>query len=186
MALWGSRDLSNNAPKYAVAGGVGVSANGQALFGNTQVSAFATNLTLGTFGVDTTEVDVAVSSGSRNRPAHAGWNLRKVGVGPVLSISANTGSFSPSGNVYLTFTGDTGATVANAQVFVNSATKRILSVVVNDGGLYSTTPSAVASGANVEFTITMGGRANRVQMETLVAMGSMTDDGSDDTLFPDS
>jgi len=31
-----------------------------------------------------------------------------------------------------------------------------------------------------------GGRAGRVQYETLVAMGSMTSDGSDDTVFPDS
>jgi hypothetical protein len=183
MALWGSRDLSNNAPKYAVAGGVGVSANGQALFGNTQVSAFATNLTLGTFGVDTTEA--GISTGDGKKVAHAGWNLRKVGVGPVLSISANTNSFSPDGNVYITFTGNDGATPANAQVFVNSATKRILSVTVHDGGLYSTTPSADAANANVEFSIVMGGRANRVQMETLVAMGSMTDDASDDSLFPD-
>jgi hypothetical protein len=32
----------------------------------------------------------------------------------------------------------------------------------------------------------MGGRANRVQSETLVAMGSMTGDGSDDAIFADS
>lgn len=31
-----------------------------------------------------------------------------------------------------------------------------------------------------------GGRAGRVQYETLVAMGSMTSDGSDDTVLPDS
>jgi hypothetical protein len=31
--------------------------------------------------------------------------------------------------------------------------------------------------SNAAFTITMGGRANRVQTETLVAMGSMTGDG---------
>lgn len=184
MALWGSRDLQNNAPKYAVAGGVGVAANGQALFGNTQVSAFATNLTLGTFGVDTTEA--GISSGDGKKVAHAGWNLRKVGVGPIVSISANTGSYSPDGNVYLSFTGNDGATVANAQIKVNSASKLILTVDVLNGGVYSTTPSAVAANANAIFTITMGGRANRVQMETLVAMGSMTDDASDDALFPDS
>jgi hypothetical protein len=31
--------------------------------------------------------------------------------------------------------------------------------------------------SNAVFTITMGGRANRVHTETLVAMGSMTGDG---------
>jgi len=29
---------------------------------------------------------------------------------------------------------------------------------------------------NAVFTVTMGGRANRIQTETLVAMGSMTGD----------
>jgi hypothetical protein len=32
----------------------------------------------------------------------------------------------------------------------------------------------------------MGGRANRVHTETLVAMGSMVGDGSDDIIYPDS
>jgi hypothetical protein len=32
----------------------------------------------------------------------------------------------------------------------------------------------------------MGGRANRIQTETVVAMGSMTGDGSDDTFYPDA
>ena len=31
-----------------------------------------------------------------------------------------------------------------------------------------------------------GGRAGRVTTETLVAMGSMTSDGSDDSIYPDS
>lgn len=31
-----------------------------------------------------------------------------------------------------------------------------------------------------------GGRAGRIQVETLVAMGSMTGDGSDDTFYPDT
>jgi hypothetical protein len=31
-----------------------------------------------------------------------------------------------------------------------------------------------------------GGRANRVQTEVLVAMGSMTSDGADDTIFQDT
>jgi len=31
------------------------------------------------------------------------------------------------------------------------------------------------------FTVTMGGRANRVETETIVAMGSMTGDG--DSVF---
>ena len=35
---------------------------------------------------------------------------------------------------------------------------------------------SVPNTGNAVFTVTMGGRANRVQLETLVAMGSMTGD----------
>jgi hypothetical protein len=184
MALWGSIDQANNAPKYTNV--AGVSANGEVLYGNTQISAFVTNQAVGTFGVDSTEA--GVTSGDGKKVAHAGWNLRKSGTGPVVSISANTGSYSPDGNVYITFTGGgTGTTAANAQVKVNSVSKLILSVELNSGGVYESTPTAAATNANAVFTITMGGRANRVQYETLVSMGSMEIGGnSDDTLFPDS
>lgn len=182
MALWDSKDLSNSAPKSTITGGI--SANGQALFGNVQMSAFRTGDALGVFGVDTTEA--GVTSGEGKYVAHAGWNLRKAGSGPITSISANTGSYSPSGNVFITFTGGgTGNTTANARIVTNGA-KLITGITLNDGGQYLSTPTATATGANATFTITMGGRANRVSYETLVAMGSMTLDAADDTIFPDS
>jgi hypothetical protein len=181
MSLWGNLDQANNAPKSAVAGGLGVSANGQALFGNTQISASVANAAVGVFGVDTTEQGVATT----NKPAHAGWVLRKAGTGPILEISANTGSYSPDGNVYITFTGGGDAnTTANAQITTNSVSKLITGVVVNNGGSYLTAPTAAAVNANATFTITMGGRAGRVQTETLVAMGSMSED-AEDTIYAD-
>lgn len=186
MALWGSKDEANNAPKYTVAGGLGVSANGQTLYQNVSVSVYVTNTAIGVFGVDTTEQGVAANP----KGGHAGWVLRKAGTGPVASISANTGSYSPDGNVYITFTGGgTSNVTANAQVFTNSVSKLITNVVVNTGGEYTLTPTATATNANAIFTVTMSGRANRVQLETLVAMGSMGADGSsgnDDAIFADS
>ena len=71
--------------------------------------------------------------------------------------------------------GLTGTTAANAQIFVNTA-GYIVNVTVNSGGSYANTPVATANQGNAAFTITMGGRANRVQQETLVAMGSMYGD----------
>ena len=177
MSLWGNLDQANNAPKSTDAGGLGVSANGEVLFGNTQVSAYVTNAALGVFGVDATEQALATA----NKSAHAGWVLRKAGTGPIVEISANTGSYSPDGNVYLTFSGGT----ANAQITTNSVSKLITGVVVNDGGSYFTAPTATAVNANVSFTITMGGRANRVQTETLVAMGSVSGD-AEDTIYPNA
>lgn len=180
MSLFGSKDFANNAPKYAVAGGIGVSANGQVLFGNTQVSAYVSGASVGVFGVDTTEKNVA---GDGKKTAHAGWNLRKQGSGPVININANTGSYGA--NSYLTFSGGgSNVSVANATVTVD-ATGRITGVTINTGGRYTLTPTATPTSGNGAFTITMGGRANRTQYETLVAMGSMTQD-DEDTIFPDA
>ncbi len=185
MALWSNTDAAASAPKNAVASGLGVSANGSTLFGNNQIDAILTDAALGVFGVDATEQ--GISGNKTEVGAHAGWILRKAGTGPVVTISANTGAHSPDGNVYITFTGGgTGNTTANAQIFTNSVSKLITSITVNAGGEYLTTPTAEAVNANATFTITMGGRANRVQSETLVAMGSMTGDGSDDALYADS
>jgi hypothetical protein len=173
MALWSNSDANTSAPKFAPAGGIGIASNGDTLFGNTQV---------GVFGVDTTEQRVAANK----KGAHAGWVLRQVGTGPVATITANTGAYSPDGNVYLTFTGGGANTSANAQIVTNGS-KQILSITVADGGRYQTTPTigAVAN-SNAVFTIVMGGRANRVSAETLVAMGSMTGDASDDSTYADA
>lgn len=184
MSLWKSEDAASNAPVYTVASGYGISANGFTLYENADLAQY--NAT-GVYGVDATEA--GVTTGDGKKIAHAGWNLARRGTGPVASITANTGAYSNAGNVYLTFTGGgTGATAANAQVFINGTTNAIISIVVNNGGSYTTTPSITAitgaSGA-ATFTVQMGGRANRVSYETLVAMGSMTGDG-DDTYFPDT
>ena len=184
MALWSNSDANTSAPKYAVAGGLGVSGNGDTLYGNVQIDAIVTNAAVGVFGVDKTEQGVLNTSGSTTKPAHAGWVLRKAGTGPVVSITANTGAVGA--NSWVTFTGGgTGNTAANARVSVNSA-GFIIGVTVNSGGEYLTTPTATPNTGNAVFTVTMGGRANRVQTETLVAMGSMTGDGSDDAILADS
>ena len=113
-------------------------------------------------------------------------------MGGVATISAGATNRSNVGNAYITFTGGgTGNTSANAQLFVNATSNVVTTIVLNSAGLYETTPTAtVAGNANVTITLTMGGRANRNTMETLVAMGSMTGDGSasanDDTVFADS
>lgn len=170
MALWSNSDANTSAPKNAVASGYGVSANGFTLFENATIDAYIPDAALGVYGVTATE-EASDTLGTQ----HAGWNLVKRGTGPVVSITANTGSYSPDGNVYITFTGGgTGNTSANAQVKVNSVSKLILSVDVASGGEYLTTPTAAAVNANAVFTITMGGRANRVQTETLVSMGSIS------------
>jgi hypothetical protein len=79
MALWSNTDANTSAPKFAVAAGLGVSASSDALYANTTVNEFKTGLTLGVFGVDANEISLA--NNAAQKPAHAGWVLRKVGTG---------------------------------------------------------------------------------------------------------
>ena len=192
MALWSSTDANTGAPKFAAASGLGVSANGRVLYANTQARAFVTDATVGVFGVDTNEMANTSATNKANDPAHSGWILRKTGMGKIDSITAGVANRSNVGNAYITFSGGgTVNTSANAQIFVNSVSNVVTSITLNSVGLYETTPTATVSGnANVTITLVMGGRANRVQTEVLVAMGSMTGDGSasanDDVIFQDT
>ena len=182
MSLWGNLDAANNAPKQAAMTGYGgttgsVSSNGQTYYANTQINATVQNNALGIFGVDTTEQTNATAA--QGIPQHAGWVVRKVGMGPIVSVTANNGAVGA--NATLTISGgdgigaSTGDTPGTVVVRVNSA-NYIIGVDVVNGGLYANTPR-LNTMSNAVFTITMGGRANRVQTETLVAMGSMTGDG---------
>jgi hypothetical protein len=176
MSLWGNLDAANNAPKSSATAGYGgntpqVTANAQVYYANTRPNAFISSAAIGVFGVDTAEQTTA--DAVTGKPQHAGWNIRKAGMGPIVSITANTGAVGS--NSTITFTGGgTPNTPASALVAVNAA-GYITSVTVVNGGQYLTAPTANTM-SNAAFTITMGGRANRVQTETLVAMGSMTGD----------
>jgi len=184
MSLWGNLDASNNAPYFSGLGGYKTSvniANAQIdqVFNNVTISSTEANVALGVFGVDTTEIaDVTVESHSG---AHAGWVARRAFTGPVVSITANAGATGV--NSYIIFSGgsagaaagQTGNTAANAYVYVNS-TGQIVNVTIINAGSYANTPFANANVGNAVYTVTMGGRANRVQLECLVAMGSITGD----------
>ena len=186
MTLWAKSDSSNAAPKHA---GVAATnnANGATLFGSTTIGAFTPRQAVGIFGVDTTEQGVTANP----RGAHAGWVVVKQGTGPVATLTANASSYSPDGNVFLTFTGGgTGNTSANARIVTNGA-KLITGITINSGGSYLSAPTIGAvPNSNVAITITMGGRAGREHTETLVAMGSIGQagvaDAADDTVFADS
>lgn len=68
MALWSNTDANTSAPKFAVAAGLGLAANGSTLFDATPV---------GVFGVTSDEQQVVQNT----RGAHAGWVLEQVGTG---------------------------------------------------------------------------------------------------------
>jgi len=175
--LWTMTDANTGVPIYA---GTALNlaptrANANVIYANANV-AQAFSEAVGVYGVDTQEASNTQVTPAATKMAHAGWVQRTAGMGPVLTISANAGAFGT--NSFVTFSGGgTGATVANATVAVNT-NGSIRAVTLNSGGLYLTTPTAVPVSGNAAFTLTMGGRANRTQYETLVAAGSMTGNGA--------
>jgi len=192
MALWGNLEAANNAPKTGGTSGYGgstpqVTGNTQVYYANTKLGSFITNAAIGVFGLTAAEQANSSPDTASGKPTHAGWVIRKVGMGPILTITANAGAvganstlvvransgFSNSGS-----NGVTSIVQANVYVIVNSAgyVQNSQIQIVNPG-FYANTPVLTPSSGNAVFTITMGGRANRVETETIVAMGSMTGDG---------
>jgi hypothetical protein len=162
------------------------------MFSNSNVASFASE-SIGVYGVSASEMANTTAEGKK--VAHAGWVQRTGFMGPVISITANANAYGT--NSFITFSGGqtssntinpsgkgTGNTSANAAVTVD-ANGRIQSITINSGGLYLTTPNATPASGNASFTVTMGGRANRFQYETLVALAQMVGDStSDDHILP--
>jgi hypothetical protein len=184
MSLWGNLDAANNAPKHGDTAGYGgntpqVTANTQVYYSNTRNGAFITGSAIGVFGVDAQEQINAEASANTllGVPQHAGWVIRKTGMGPITAITANAAAVGA--NSFIIFSqgngrDGSGNTAAVANIAVNSA-GYITTVSLISGGLYANTPIATANSGNASFTITMGGRANRVTTETIVAMGTITE-----------
>lgn len=175
--LWTMTDANTGVPIYAATALnlAPTRANSNVVYANANVSQTQSEA-FGVYGVDTQEATNTQVTPAANKMAHAGWVQRTASMGPILTISANASSFGT--NSFVTFSGGgTGATVANATVAVNS-NGLIRAVTLNSAGLYLTTPTAVPVSGNAEFTLTMGGRANRTQYETLVATGSITGNGA--------
>jgi hypothetical protein len=176
-SLWTMTDANTGVPIYA---GTALNlaptrANANVIFANANV-AQAFSEAVGVYGVDTQEASNTQVTPAAGKMAHAGWVQRTAGMGPILTISANASSFGT--NSFVTFSGGgTGSTEANATVAVNT-NGSIRTVTLNSAGLYLTTPTAVPTSGNAEFTLTIGGRANRTQYETLVAAGSMSGNGA--------
>lgn len=113
-----------------------------------------------------------------------GWNYVTIGSGFVKAVRwKNAGNQASNG--YINFYPNaqyehlgTGVNAANASYTVN-ANGAIVSIVVNSGGRYNFTPSAnvpfsgiLANTSNAVLTLVMGGRANRVQVETLSVLSN--------------
>ena len=157
-----------------------------AMFGNTTPGAFIPNLVAGVFSVDATEMQVNRTNG-RNT-VHAGHVYRTVGTGPIKSISFTGGtasgynnadvivikSYQAGGNATVTMStnstgGNLSLTISNVGSGFTVATVPVSNVFITN----STGGTAAGNTTVTNFVVTAGGRAGRIQVETLVAMGSL-------------
>jgi hypothetical protein len=185
MPLWGNKDNAANSAIFApgsVNQAISVSERNR-LYQNTTVNAFETNEIIGQFGLDTTE------QGSNAASQHAGWVLKTTGTGGVKTITLTGAGSGVNAGGFIAFSGGGGSganasyAIANSQntmqsFSTNPAWNVVSSVTLtNPGSGYTSAPTAVINGANTTrptVSITMGDRVGRVQVETLVAMGSLT------------
>lgn len=167
MALWGSVDNANNAPKYAIK--AGSTDTGSDLFGTEVV------------GLDDGEVK------NSTRANHTGWTKVTYGTGPVTSITVTDGGEDYTNGEVVEVTG--GETPALATVVTNANGTITAVNLTNAGSGFSDADDVVFSvneeaggdaseGTDAEFTVVLGGRAGRIQTETLVALSGMTSNGS--------
>ncbi len=140
MSSWGNNDNSANAPYWAVnstivnaadvksVAAAPTAANVALLYGNTQVSAYTTGETIGLFGVDAQEADVAGDG-----VVHTGWVLKTTGTGGragrvqqevlvALSEMKTDGDAQTYANVKITLSGPSNATVTSNASFANVTT----------------------------------------------------------------
>jgi hypothetical protein len=182
------------------------------LFNNATPGAFITGVATGVFGVSPTEQSNNTLNNSSEATAHAGWNFRRAGTGPIISIAANatlTGYNnadiitvrSPAtggANARITFTtnstgGNLSFTIANPGSGFDLATIPTSNIAITN----STGGTAAGNTTTTNLVVRAGGRAGRVHYETLVAMGSLgaqtaaygtpataNDASTDDTYFP--
>jgi hypothetical protein len=182
------------------------------MFNNTTPGAFISGAEIGVFGVSATEQSNNTLNNSKEVGAHAGWNLRIAGTGPIVGIAANatlTGYVnsdvisvrSPAtggANARVTFTtnatgGSLTFTIANPGSGFNLVTIPTSNISITN----ATGGTATGNTTTTNLVVTAGGRAGRVQYETLIAMGSLgaqtaaygtpataNDASTDNTLFP--
>jgi hypothetical protein len=110
-----------------------------AMFNNTTPSAFLVNQAVGVFGVSANEMSNNVINASIERPAHAGWVVRRAGTGPVVSATGTGGVTFITGESATVSNGSSNATLiitANSQGNISSV------AVTNAGAGWTNTAMA--------------------------------------------
>jgi hypothetical protein len=155
MALWSTTDANTGAPKFAVAGGLGVAGNGDALYGNTTVSEFKTGVALGVFGVSANEkqgtgnvsslIITSAGSGFTARPTLTvtGANtVQAVAIanGSIVGVTITAAGTGYAVNEFLNVTAGTG-TSGNLKVSAVDANGNVTAVTTQVAGDYTVLPT---------------------------------------------
>lgn len=195
--LWSNKD-------YATSNGKPLYANTTNASSNSVINGTVAN-TNAYYGIvaGVSAGEMANTTASAKTPQHAGWVSMKIGTGPIIGISA-TGATGINAAGYLRITdgsvhgqgtaANISYTTANSQntlqtYSANPAWNTFGSFTVVNGGSGYSNAAAIVLGptgtsiANGTITAVLGGRAGRVQTETLVAMGSITFDDPRDNVF---
>ena len=195
MPLWGKLDTAsgNQKPLFA---------NTSNAYSNSTINGTAANTNTyygNMYGVSAGEEANAVKSG-----AHSGWVSQKIGTGPVSALSV-TGGAGINANGFIILTDGSylkQGTDANIS-FVMANTQNTLQrfstnptwngvgsvTIVNGGSGWSNAAAitgVVSNAANTTqptITVTLGGRAGRIQYETIVATGTITGDDPRDNVY---
>ena len=115
------------------------------MFNNTTPSAFIPGQAVGVFGVDTTEIAVSNTAGI----AHAGWNVRRAGTGPITSISYTGTATGYNNTDVITVASPVAGGNATATVSTNSTGGALSITITNAGkGFFLVNASANVSIAN--------------------------------------
>lgn len=182
------------------------------LFSNATPGAFLPGVATGVFGVSATEQSNNTLNNSKEVGAHAGWNFRRAGTGPIISIAANaTLTAYVNTDVITVKSPATGGTNATITFTTNSTGGSLSFTITNPGSGFdlvtiptsnisitnATGGTATGNTTTTNLVVRAGGRAGRVSYETLVAMGSLgaqtaaygtpasaNDAASDNTYFP--
>jgi hypothetical protein len=199
--LWSSNGaLANNSPTHSSERFKANTLNQTNVFMNTTPSAFTNTQVLGVYGVTNTQVKAAESNASHHTiNLGPGWYTVKQGMGPASLATILTGGNGYSNNDKFSVTSLGTGTVNVSTTVVTNSTGGVLSVgsnnVINTGLFINTTASNVSitnstgglpNGSGFTASVTFGGRANRIQREMLVSLGSMTSNATtaNNPLFP--
>jgi hypothetical protein len=188
MPLWTKTNQANGAPrqKHVIAANV---ANGQVLFANITPSAFIPNQIVGVYGIDKTEINSSAAYGA----ATSGWCTIRFGTGPVNTLAINAAGTGYSNTNLIKVS---GGTVNAAGTLVTNSTGGLTSVAITTPGsgfsnvatttvaVTNSTGGATGIGTGATFVVTLGGRAGRVQGETLVALSRLSADANTNGMFP--